>query len=358
MGRRTAIKCEDRDPRAERSPKAKGRITDFLPRESSGGVFHSGTRFSDFVSRIACALLVVLAASAVAADTNAFQRQMITLPAINMPTRFVDLGHTGRADLLALDPAAKRLLIYRQRASGFADAPDQTIELPPQTFWIAPYLVEDRTHFDLLMSTATGLVCYRQKGGVFESEPRVLIKAYQIFTNDDVPGLISLGSNAAIPVFAADSVRMYQQNEASSWTSGPPILLENETKPLGQPRQLMDPGRRFSSQPHYFTIASPGAGGRRRRKAREPNHREMMTEMKKGGAWYQPHIIRVDLEPEWPKGFHSLAGCPRLLPDGSLCFSSRSGWQTAGAAHAGPALPRGSDPGRFHTYDASPHGRP
>src|SRR5215468_3460095 len=60
-----------------------------------------------------------------AAEPGGFQRQIITLPVGVRVWEFIDVNQDGRADLLAIDPVEKRVLIYLQRASGFADTPDQ-----------------------------------------------------------------------------------------------------------------------------------------------------------------------------------------------------------------------------------------
>src|SRR4051794_27620074 len=64
-------------------------------------------------------------------------RQSITFPANAGAHRFVDIDGDGRSDLLVIDPVAKRLLNYHQRQSGFTNSPDQIIQLPPQTAWVA-----------------------------------------------------------------------------------------------------------------------------------------------------------------------------------------------------------------------------
>lgn len=189
----------------------------------------------------AAALLLFLAIPAIGAETDGFLSQTITLPAKGMSTCFVRLKSGGRSDLLAVDSIGNQLLIYRQRATGFVTAPDQIIELPPNTAWIAPAVdsagsvlaARERrpasgTNFDLLVSTATGLVYYRQDGGVFEPKPRPLLKANQVFTGDNSPVLLTAFTNAAIPIISATQAWLYQRNNELEWTSGPPMLLRPE----------------------------------------------------------------------------------------------------------------------------------
>lgn len=193
-----------------RKPKAEGR---------------SARRETDFGVAIA-GLLLLLTAGGMRAETDGFLCQTITLPAKAMSTRFADLNGGGRFDLLAVDSNGKRLLIYRQRAAGFTNTPDQIIELPPHTAWIAPAHVEAGMNLDLLASTATGLFYYRQDGGVFEPEPRLLLETNQAFTGDDSPVLLSAFTNAAIPIISARQAWFYQRNDKFEWTSSPPALLE------------------------------------------------------------------------------------------------------------------------------------
>ena len=213
-----------------------------------------------FKQIIAGALLLLAAVQAIEAQTDSFLCQTITLPAKSMHTQFADLNGRGRFDLLAVDSVGKRLLIYRQRADGFTSAPDQILELPPDTAWIAPARVEatvddassarsaragtavaaplamravpttkdGRANFDLLVSTATGLVYYRQDNGAFEAKPCLLFKANQIFTGDNSPTLFAAFTNAAIPVISDAQAWLYRRNEQLEWTSGPPMLLRAE----------------------------------------------------------------------------------------------------------------------------------
>src|SRR5690242_4697015 len=102
--------------------------------------------------------LVFMAANVGWAGTNEFQRQTITIPAGPPVSGFADLDDDGLLDLLAVGPAENTLWIYRQRASGFSDSPDQAIQLPLQTAWIALGDVDAHPGLELLMSTATGLL--------------------------------------------------------------------------------------------------------------------------------------------------------------------------------------------------------
>lgn len=244
---------------------------------------------------IAISFLVLFTAFSIGAQTNGFQCQLITLPGKGMPARFIDMGQDNRADLLAVDSVAKHLLIYRQRASGFTNAPDQMIDLPPHTAWIASYPMEAGNGCGLLMSTATGVVYYRQNGGTFESEPRTLIKSDQIFTNDELPFLISLGTNAAIPMISATQARLYRRNEAAEWTSGPPVALEGKRGNWAGSRNAWTLGANSS---HSLNIrqsirATPEETGDE--KPENEAIAKLMAEMKKAGPMNQPQTLHLDL---------------------------------------------------------------
>lgn len=169
--------------------------------------------------------LALLVTGSFGQDAGGFLCQMIRLPSENEARRFVDLNNDGRLDLLAADPVANQLLIYRQHQWGFTNSADQIIDLPPHTAWISPYHVEAHKNFELLASTATGLVYYRQNDGVFEPKPRILVESSQVFTDTKSPGIISIATNKAIPVISTTQAILWHINEAGEWTAGPPLAL-------------------------------------------------------------------------------------------------------------------------------------
>jgi hypothetical protein len=239
--------------------------------------------------------LVAFLAGSLGAATNGFQCQTITLPAKDMPVCFADLNHNGRSDLLALDQTAKRLLIYRQRASGFPSVPDQAIDLPPRTSWIAPYHVEAGTGFELLMSTATGLVYFKQHAGVFSTEPRALIKADQIFTNDDLPILIPSVTNTAIPVMSATQAVLFQRNDAFEWIPGPRVDFVTGRKRWQGGRNLWTMGQNSS---HTILVEESSHSLPVDPDSEQPKNDaigKFMEEMKKASPSSQPRAQLLDL---------------------------------------------------------------
>jgi hypothetical protein len=170
--------------------------------------------------------VILLAATGCGAEPNGFLCQMITLPVKGAASSFADLDGRGRCDLLAMDPLANRLLIYRQRAAGFTNTPDQSLELPRQTVWVEPYRTAACGVAELVVSTAAGLAVFPQSNGVFAAEPRWLVRTGQVFTGNDWAGLISMDTDATIPFVSATQAWSYRQNGALEWTSGPPVTLE------------------------------------------------------------------------------------------------------------------------------------
>ena len=260
---------------------------------SAGG--KPGLRIAGWRGMVLAGWLGCAAASGLGADTNGFVRQMITLPEKDAPTRFASLSQDGRADLLVVDPAKQTLLIYRQRAWGFTNVPDQVLTMPAQTTWVAPYPVESPTNMELLLSTASGLFYCRQTGGVFEAEPRPLVRAGQVFTDDRHPDLVSLATNAMIPVMTATQAWFYTRNEASAWTSGPPAALTElhgswsgyaNGWSLGQ-------GSAFTMNISQTWRSTPDQAGDD--KPENDAIGALMADMKKAGRWHQPHVSRADL---------------------------------------------------------------
>ena len=173
-------------------------------------------------------MLLFFAANIIRAETNTFRFQTITLPAGGSASRFVDVDNDGRSDLLVIDPVEKKLWIYRQRTFGFTNTPDQVLGLAPTTAWVAAYDVDPHPGVELLLSTAKGLFYHRQNGGVFEAEERMLIKADQVFTNEDSPVLVSFGATNAIPVISADHAVLYRRNGTFDWTPRQSITLTSQ----------------------------------------------------------------------------------------------------------------------------------
>jgi hypothetical protein len=248
--------------------------------------------------------LVFMAANAGWAGTNEFQRQTITIPGTPHVSGFADIDNDGLLDLLAVGPAENTLWIYRQRASGFADTPDQVIQLPPQTAWIALCDVDAHPGLELLMSTATGLVYLRQNRGVFESQPRTLVGADQVFTNG-VPTLLTSfagqkdGTNDVIPVISANQAVLYQRNSAFEWSPGPPMPLHptrtywntnrGEWMLASTPSHSIHIRQSFRANPEDNLEKKPENGAVRK------ILQDMENMETRGAGWHQHGMDRVDV---------------------------------------------------------------
>ena len=239
-------------------------------------------------------LLFLLAASVSRAGTNDFRQQAIALPGNAWASRFADLNRDGKFDLLAVDAEEKKLFIFRQRTSGFTNAPDQVITLPPLTAWIAPFDVDTNRGRELLMSTATGLVYHRQNGGVFESEPRTLIRADQVFTADDSPRLISLPTNAAIPVISATQAVLYTRSGDLAWQPGAPIALATRRNSWSGNRDNWTMGSNPSRSLHLQQSfqAKPDAD----EKPENETIKKLLVDLKKSSPQQEPGMSRVDID--------------------------------------------------------------
>ncbi len=169
-------------------------------------------------------LVLLVAANVAAAAAVEFRRQTITIPADqgwSLTSHLADVDGDGLTDLLILLPAQNELQVYRQRRAGFAATPDQALALPHQTAWVAMRDVDPQEGRELVISTATGLVYFRQNQGTFESPPRMLLEARQVFTVDrlriatDPPG--RQDTNDVIPVIFADRAALYEKDADYTW---------------------------------------------------------------------------------------------------------------------------------------------
>jgi hypothetical protein len=231
--------------------------------------------------------------------------RLITLPDGAGEPLFADIEGNGRCHLLVMDPVAKTLLNYRQRAEGFTNAPDQIIALPPQTAWVAVADIDPQPGLELVMSTATGVVYSRQDAGRFEAERHTLIQASQVFTNDDYPILTSLAAGAAginplIPVIGAGQTVLYQRNQAYQWSPQPARPLtatqtfwqvnrdaEGDSWALGS-----HPAQDFYLQQSFRVTAESKRDG----KPENAVIQKLLSDLKKNAAAWPPHTYARDID--------------------------------------------------------------
>ena len=179
--------------------------------------------------------------------------------------------------------------------------------MPPQTAWIAACDVAAHPGLELLVSTATGVVYFRQNAGLFESAAQTLIQGSQVFTNFDFPFLTSLttnvatpaGTNDLIPVISARQVVLYHRNKTYEWKPGAPVTLDVADTawwvtrdPWGDPWTLgANPGHRWGMTRSFRPKQEENP-------AREPASemvRKIVEDMEGNEAATQPETNRVDL---------------------------------------------------------------
>ena len=235
-------------------------------------------------------LLAFFTVSAGRAEPVELPSRVIPLPANAGTPLFVDVDGDGRSDLLVIDLAEKKLLNFHQRPDGFSNTPDQVIPLPPQTAWVAACDVDAHPGLELLMSTATGLVYSRQDDGRFESERRTLIAAEQVFTNGEVPLLVSLttdqaGTNVLIPVISAGQVVLYHRSSGYEWSPQPPLTLEvKQTAWFLNNDWWGDPWAVGSHPAHHLCVQQVFGAKSGAKPAPEPDNetiRKIVSDMKK-----------------------------------------------------------------------------
>ncbi len=214
----------------------------------------------------ASSVLLLLSVSAAVAAAVEFRRQTIAIPSDQgwwLSSHLTDIEGDGLTDLLALLPAQRELRVYRQRKSGFAGTPDQTVALPDQTAWIAMRDVDPQAGRELVISTATGLVYLRQNGGVFEPSPRSLIEARQVFAADRLrivtnpPG--GGDANDVIPVIFEDRATLYERGSDYAWYAARTVDL-SPTETTWQVREeswMMGPAPAFSLEVRQTLLARP-----------------------------------------------------------------------------------------------------
>ncbi|MCU0917635.1 MAG: VCBS repeat-containing protein [Planctomycetes bacterium] len=170
---------------------------------------------------VSSALLLLWAGAAGAVE---FQRQTISIPTDQpwwIAVHLLDVEADGRTDLLVLLPAQNKMQVYRQRNTGFAARPDQTVTLPERTAWIAMQDVDPHPGPELVISTPTGLVYLRQEDGAFEPSPQRLIEARQVFADDRLrvtPGVPrAKDADTALPVVTEDRAALYEKGADGAW---------------------------------------------------------------------------------------------------------------------------------------------
>jgi len=191
------------------------------------------------MKRLAAVLGVVsiLAGTASAAEPVSFNRHVIRLPR-DGPLNYLlrDLDGDGMTDLLAVSSSGQ-VFIFRQSSSGFSTTPHQTLQFPECTVCFGVADVSEDPNEEIVISTGNGVAYYRQKDGVFETDPTMLIDVEQVFAGKTVglPGQL-LRNRAfrdskledAIPVTFSDHVVTYLRDDTYQYLAGPRTDMEHE----------------------------------------------------------------------------------------------------------------------------------
>ena len=240
-------------------------------------------------------LLLVFVSPGIFAATNNFLTQTITFPTNVTTSRFASLNNTVVSDLLALDPVEKRILIYRQRSSGFTNIPDQVIALPQKTAWVAPLDVDANPGLELVLSTANGLFYCRQSGGAFETEYRALVQNAQVFTNGDLPRLITLTTNDALPIISSDNALLYRRDHQFNWTSSPPVALQFKKTSFYKDANDWTMGQDSSRSIHVRQSFRSKPRDEENQKPANDGIKKLLESIKQADHSHPPEIRRADI---------------------------------------------------------------
>jgi hypothetical protein len=254
--------------------------------------------------RIISVLLLLLARAGIVGTTTEFKRQTITIASDQgwwMTSYLTDVDGDGLTDLLALLPAQHKLLVYRQRPSGFAPAPDQTVALPDQTAWVAMRDVDPHEGKELVLSTAAGLVYLRQNEGTFEPSPQTLIEARQVFTADRLriaaspPG--GKDANDMIPVLGADRATLYEKNADYAWHAARTVDLSprETTWQVREEYWMTGPAPAYSLEVRQTVRARPQADRMQEDDDEKKIVRELVGRIAKNAPRRDYEVVRQDV---------------------------------------------------------------
>jgi len=231
-----------------------------------------------------------------------FKPQTITVASDQgwwMNSYLVDVDGDGLTDLLVLLPAQNEVKVYRQRKSGFAAAPDQTATLPDQTAWVALQDVDPQEGRELVISTATGVVYFRQDQGSFEPTLRTLLDVRQVFATDHLrimpspPG--GRDANEALPVIFEDRATWYEKDPNYTWRAGQAV----ELGPTETTWQVYEENRMTGPAPAYTIQVSqymrPQDSRTREKEKEKKAEQDLIERIAKGAKWRRYDTQRQDV---------------------------------------------------------------
>jgi len=170
------------------------------------------------------------------------------------------------------------------------------VALPEKTAWVAPFDMDARPGLELVLSAAIGLSYYRQNNGFFESEPRSLIRATQVFTNDDSPRLITLATNDALPVISGDNAVLYQRDSGFNRTSSVPNALQSKKTSFYLERNEWTMGQNSSRSLHIRQSLRSKPIDDEDNKPENGRIKKLLEELKKLSNSHPPQIRRADID--------------------------------------------------------------
>lgn len=249
--------------------------------------------------------LFLLLVSAALAPAVEFKRQTITVsskPGWWLVSHLQDVDNDGLTDLLALNLLQRQLQLYRQRTSGFTDTPDQTLTVHRDAAWIGLHDIDPHPGNELLVSTATGIDYFRQNQGVFESSPRTLIEAQQVFTTDYPRLMANLSewgdANSVVPITFADRTVVYERDSSGAWRTRRSIDLEAKRTTWRMDRSS---DWAMGSRPSYnMTVrtwfrAGPKGNRLRQVQSRKDEIQKRIEQIEKDAQWRYPGVQDHDI---------------------------------------------------------------
>jgi hypothetical protein len=254
--------------------------------------------------RVILVLLLLLAQAGKVTAAPEFKRQMITIASEQgwwLTSYLTDVDGDGLTDLLALLPAQNELQIYRQRKSGFAAALDQAVTLPDQTAWVAMRDVDPHEGRELVISTGTGLVYLRQSEGAFESAPRTLMEARQVFTTDRLriaptaPG--GKDANDVVPVIFEDHAVLYERDANDAWQAARTADLSpmETTWRVREENWMMGPAPAYNMEVRKTIRERPRAGADQEKDDEKKTTRKLIAKIAKDAQWDHYDAQRQDV---------------------------------------------------------------
>ena len=186
--------------------------------------------------------------------------------------------------------------------SGFAGRPDQIVAVHPGAAWVGLHDVDPQPGNELLVSTATGIIYFRQNQSVFESSPRTLIEVQQVFATEYPDLLANLSdwpdANSVVPVTFSDRTVLYQRDSSGTWSPGRTFNLEAR-QTTWRTYQSSDWAME-SSPSHSMTVRTLFGAGPKGKQTQEElssdaETRKRIEQIGKDAQWSSPSVRHHDM---------------------------------------------------------------